>query len=563
MQPNPLQVIKMKREINDEVLGRILINRGVTPETAKSIMTAPEELLEDPAGIYMIEQTAKEIAACLTDEKATIYIFADYDVDGISSGFVIGQFLSSYGLADVKVFWPDRTEGYGLSMSFCQDLAQKRTGRTMVITVDNGVTKKAETDYLLANGIEVVITDHHMPQDGLTPNCTVCDPHTSETSAGHHLAGVGVAWKVCQVLEDIMTRQYSYDSNREYLWSLLYAVALGTIADVMPLTPENIAIVRIGLKQLNSRKGPKNFAYLREMIGKQRWSPTDVAWDIAPRLNACGRMGSIGTAAEFMLSEEKENAELNTIYLNVEELNEQRKKLTKSADKEAGKRDYSECEVCLFDGSAFPAGILGVIAGKIADKHKKPAFVYSIENGIASGSARSNTVELIPLLQAEQERGTLSGYGGHNFACGFSFEEDKASDFLSEMNEMIKALGVETVSEEEELLIDAVIQLKDVGTPLYETVNCLPYNGTNFRKPYFLLKDLKVETVRESKNNPDNIQLTLQDETKSFRTWAWRMGNRYKEIGRPKKIDAVAEIKIDFTNARWITMEIVDFRPAE
>ena len=564
LQPNPLQLLKMKRGITEDVLAKILVNRDMPAETAEQIMTQPDNLLEDPAGIYGINEAAEQIADCLRDETSSIYIFADYDVDGITSGFVIGKFLSAYKKTEsIHVFWPDRADGYGLNMDYCQEIVKEKTGRTLVITVDNGISKKEEAAYLKANGIEVVITDHHQPQQDLLPDCVICDPHMSEDSAGHHLCGCGVAWKVCQMIEDIMVRKYNYDSGRPFLQSMLYAVAIGTIADVMPLTPENIAIIRLGMTQLNNRRGPKNFSYLKRMIAKNKWTPNDIAWEIAPRMNACGRMGNIGTAVEFMLGEDNEESELNTLYLNVEEINEQRKKVSKNAEKAADKENYDDTEICLFDASKYPRGILGIIAGKIADKQKKPAFVYAIdENGKAKGSARSNTIELINLLQKEKEKGTLLEFGGHNFACAFGLMQDKLQEFLNDMNESIKAYEMPTTNEEPELLLDCSLNLSDVRYVLFDTINALPYDSNSFRKPVFLFKGLIVDTYKLSGNNPDNIQFTFNDGNQEMKVWGWQMGNKYEELGQPQIIDLAATMDIDFTNKKRITLKIIDLRPA-
>ena len=564
LQPNPLLLLKMKREITEDVLAKILVNRDVSTDTAKQIMEDPDSLLEDPVNIYHIDEVAEQIADCLHAENSSIHVFADYDVDGITSGFVMGRFLSAYKKTeDVHVFWPDRADGYGLNMDYCQKLAVEKTGRTLVITVDNGISKKHEVDYLKANGIEVVITDHHQPQADLLPNCAICDPHMDEASAGHHLCGCGVAWKVCQRVEDIMARKYNYDSGRTLLQSMLYAVAIGTIADVMPLTPENIAIIRLGMTQLNHRRGPKNFSYLKRMIAKNKWTPNDIAWEIAPRMNACGRMGNIGTAVEFVLGEDYEDAELNTLYLNVEETNEQRKKISKEADEVANKQDYSNTEICLFDASEYPRGILGIIAGKIADKQQKPAFVYTIDkDGKASGSARSNTVELIKLLQEEKEKGILLDYGGHNFACAFGLKQDNLQKFLDDMNASIKAYDVKATSEEPELLLDCALNLSDIRYTLFDTINILPYDSNSFRKPVFLFKGLIVDTYKKSGNNPDNIQFTLNDGNQEMKIWGWQMGNKYEELGKPTVIDLAATMDVDFTNKKRITLKILDLRPA-
>src|SRR5690606_15541582 len=212
----------------------------------------------------------------------------------------------------------------------------------MVITVDNGTSSVEEVEFLKENKIDVVITDHHMPKDTL-PNCTIVNPHLTNDPVYHHLSGCGTVFKVIQIIEDAIGIKEKISPQ------YLFAVALGTIADMMPMTPENIAFSRLGLNQINGKNCPKTWKYFKKHLGKKKLSPLDVAWDIGPRLNACGRMGQIdkGAILFFMNDDDDESDILNAI-IEIEEINEERKAMTRKAEKEIEKIDYSKDSVCLF-----------------------------------------------------------------------------------------------------------------------------------------------------------------------------------------------------------------------
>ena len=558
---NIIQIKKYARVLGvSDIMARVLVNRGLSIEVAQALLENPAMLLEAPEDIIGAEAAAAKIMEYLQKPGAEIWVFADYDVDGITSGYVITDFLRRASDNEVFVYYPDRTEHYGLNMNFCNNIVARKEQDgvdILVVTVDNGVAALKEIERLQQGGVEVVVTDHHQPQATL-PNCIVCDPHVSEESAGHHLAGVGVAWKVCQLIDNAM----DLDIIHEYL----FAVAIGTVADVMPMTHENMALVNMGLDQLNSKIDcPNAFQVFKGHIEKDTLTATDIAWDVAPKLNACGRMGDIEQAAVLFYMNDSEKQEIIDAILNIIEVNEERKSHTKRAERAIDKMNFNNDYVCIFDANDYPAGIAGPVAGKIAEKFNKPAFVLQGEE-VLIGSARSaGGISLQALLAIELQKGNIVSFGGHDAACGLSVKADMVDAFRQSMNETISQMieNSEVTAVETELLIDAEITLAELNNNVLKEINILPYDKNSFAAPVFSLSNLEVISTKRSKNNPNNICFTLKDAYGNMsQIWAWKFGDLYESIGEPERIDLAGSIDKDFMSKYKCTLKVVDIRAA-
>lgn len=558
--PNILQVKKFARTLNiSELMAKVILNRGMDIKSAELLLSNPVELLESATGIINANEAAEKITEYMTKKNAEIWVFADFDVDGITSGYVMTDFLRRTTDNEVFVYYPDRYEGYALNMTFCENIVARKQHDgvdILVVTVDNGVSCLKEVAYLQSHGVEIVITDHHKPQ-ATQPNCIICNPHISDDSAGHHLAGVAVAWKVCQLI----------DSNLEVsiINDYLFAVAIGTVADVMPLTPENMALVNLGLQQLNSKECPRAFSIFKERLEKETLTATNIGWDIAPRLNACGRMGDIQKGAILFYINDCEKTEIIDAILEINEINEDRKTHTKRAERAIDRLNFDNDLVCIFNASDFPVGVAGPIAGKIAERFNKPAFVLQGED-IIKGSARSaRGISLQALLSIELEKGNIIGFGGHDAACGVSLDASKLNEFQRSMNEtienMIRIDDVEVV--EEEMTIDCEISLADINNATYDQLNLLPYDRNTFCAPTFIIKNLQVVSMSASKNNSDNICLTLKDHKgNQSKIWAWKFGPQYKTMDNPTHVDLVGSIEKDFMSKNRCTLKVADMRRA-
>ena len=558
---NIIQIKKYARVLGvSDMMARVLVNRGLSIEVAQALLENPAMLLEAPEDIIGAEAAAAKIMEYLQKPGAEIWVFADYDVDGITSGYVITDFLRRASDNEVFVYYPDREEHYGLNMNFCNNIVARKEQDgvdILVVTVDNGVAALKEIERLQQGGVEVVVTDHHQPQATL-PNCIVCDPHVSEESAGHHLAGVGVAWKVCQLIDNAM----DLDIIHEYL----FAVAIGTVADIVPMTHENMALVNMGLDQLNSKIDcPNAFQVFKGHIEKDTLTATDIAWDVAPKLNACGRMGDIEQAAVLFYMNDSEKQEIIDAILNIIEVNEERKSHTKRAERAIDKMNFNNDYVCIFDANDYPAGIAGPVAGKIAEKFNKPAFVLQGEE-VLIGSARSaGGISLQALLAIELQKGNIVSFGGHDAACGLSIKADMVDTFRQSMNETISQMieNSEVTAVETELLIDAEITLAELNNNVLKEINILPYDKNTFAAPVFSLNNLEVISTKRSKNNPNNICFTLKDAYGNMsQIWAWKFGDLYEALGEPERIDLAGSIDKDFMSKYKCTLKVVDMRAA-
>lgn len=563
IETDPALIERFKQELKiNEILARVLINRNIDLKTADTILNRPQNALLDPMGIVNMEEGVRKIIEHVENE-AEIWIFADYDVDGIMSGYVMTDFLRKTTNNPVYVYYPNRAEGYGLNIDFCKLLKERKETEQiadmLVITVDNGTACCEEIEFLKQNGIDVVVTDHHKPKDQI-PRCPVINPHISDDPTYYHLAGCGVAFKTIQAIQQMV------GMSRDYAEAYLFAVALGTIADVMPMTPENIAIVKLGLQQFKERKCPKGFAMFLDALGEKDVSPESAAWNIAPKLNACGRVGDINTAASLFFADD--NTPEDEIYAMIEtikEADDRRKELIKEAMKEAEKMNFEHDEACVFHLPEYPVGISGIIANKLAEKYNKPALVMTGKK-ILSGSARSpEGLNLQAIFNKEDVRKNLASFGGHEQAAGFKVFCDKLDALKESLNKeiplYIETCGIEVA--EPEIVIDGIVSFNLLNKETYIAVQSLPYDNAAFPQPIFCIKNLAVEKIKSSGNNQNNICLTLKDENGQQKSiWAWGMGEKYEEIGRPKTIDIAGKITYSLFMGQY-TMDILDLRKAE
>ena len=525
-----LMLKKYKQIGLGSIMAQILMNRNCDYNDIKKLMTAPADCLEDPVKIAGCTAAGDAIID-LVSSGIRIWVFADYDVDGLTAGYVMTNYLKAIG-ANVNVYYPERKEGYGLSVPFLERLK----GKFAVITVDNGVTALPAIRYCKAKNIPLVITDHHVPLTDLSDSI-VCDPHLDSDGVGHHLCGAAVAWKICQYIDE----KLGYNEA----WKFTPYVALGTIADVMPMTLENMIITKTGLQLIDQGFAPNIKKYL-DILGVKMSTSEDIAWKVAPALNACGRLGNVDLAKRFLYHTGSQSVLLNLIS-DIDELNRNRKAVSAEAVKVALAQDYGNDACCMFDATDFPTGISGIIAGKLVETFNRPAIVYSRKsNGIWPGSMRSNGFDMLPYLEFEKDKGTIYDYGGHSQACGISLLPD-ITTFKQSLNGHIRIPLEEFNKKEKVIDVDMEISLSDVNKELYKDIAQIPTDRSLFLKPTFVVKNLKVHEVYHSSNNPDNIRFTLVDNNKElYKLWAWNKDKLYKSLGSPERIDIVGTIGLGF-----------------
>lgn len=515
--------------IND-IYSDILINRNVDPNDIEKLLKKPETLLEEPEDLYGCKQVSDKIIKFLKSGRK-FHIFADYDVDGLTSGYIMKTYLERLG-ADVRVYFPERKEGYGISMKFIKKIPED----TVVITVDNGSTAFDVLEYCLENNIDILVTDHHnlSTEQKFPKKIPICNPHADENGPGHHLCGAAVAWKICTRIDKKLKKDFAKD--------LITFAAIGTISDIMPMTIENQAIVLIGLKDIE--ENAPNIFKLGKAFKLNEIDFKTISWNIAPELNACGRMGRIEPAVQLMF-EDTNSGRLKDIILEVYKLNEKRKDITAKAVSKALEKNDPTSPICIFDASLYPIGLAGVIANKLMNSFNKPTIIYNKSGDCYTGSVRS-PYDILDILEVVKEKGSVISYGGHSKACGISI--NNIDKFKKDMTEAIYSIALSNKELnkvfEQELLIDHEIVFNDLNTSLYNSLMKIPTDKDYFKEPLFCIKNLSVTEVKHSKNNYNNICFSLVDSEKVLKEiWAWNMSDEYEALGSPKYIDIAGTIK--------------------
>lgn len=571
-QCNPLIAHRYHQQLNiDNILAEILINRNISLNNAQKILNSPTSLLEDTLKIHGTYKVATVLQKFLErKDEVDFYIFADYDVDGLCAGYIMLNFLQnvicSRGQAQthhVYIHYPSRQEGYGLSQSFCNKLIKDKKDNPdkniVVITVDNGITKVDEVASLIENNISVIITDHHEAKNILPKPTAICSAfYDSNNKTGQHLCGAAIAWKVCQATVLKMSLQrFSLEHYYPY-------VALATLSDVMPLNNlENLAFVRLGLDKLNSSYNNNLRTLLSHLDIRRQVNYKDLSWNIAPKLNSCGRMDNIELAAYFML--ETDETELNNICLEILELDEERKQVVRQAEKDISKHDYSKDNVIIFDSSKYEEGIAGIIAGKLIEKYNKPAIVvHKKENSdIYKGSVRSiSGINIFTALTANKKvNSNLVECGGHAEAAGLSFKKENLNNLQQSLNEVVQ-INIEEV--EPTIDIDGYISFKDINNNTLNSINTLAYDKDNFKVPTFLIRNVEVISTKLSSNNPNNICFTLRNDDITLNIWGWKLAKKYQELNSPKELDIIGTLDYGFgSTANKAVFVITDFKRKE
>lgn len=543
----------------EALLATILINRDMQDNV--DVINRPQDYILNPSLLHNADKAAEVIKKYCMNPNAVIHIYSDYDVDGITSGYTMETSLKKVSLAPVEVYYPNREDGYGLSMRYCIELVnsnQLRKRDLLVITVDNGVTKKEEVEYLQQNGIEVIVTDHHTSKEGETPNCIIVDPHNEseeQDDTFKHLCGCGVAFKVAQLVQE--------KCGVNDMYRLLPHLAIATITDVMPMHTENLAILQYGLEIMNGHGCPRGIKVLKENEGIDILTVADIAWTIGPMLNACGRISETKIASKLF---NEEDLAIGKAYNQIKGINEDRKKHTKRAVKELSELPQTENKAFILNTSDYPNGILGIIAGKAADIFDKPSIVVTTgKNGIAHGSSRSaHGVNLFEIFKKLKEEEVIENFGGHAEAAGIYFKPENEQLLMERLNDLIvfEDEAEETTTTEEVLSIDQILSLDNLNVVMLALSSILPTDNRQIKDAVYAICDVEVIGMQRSKANPDNVKLCLKQNGKRLDIWAWGFGNKYvDEMLCPKQIHVAGTITKCFLTRRYV-LKVMDITEA-
>ena len=411
------------------LLAGVLAARGITDPTEALTLLAGEEELSDPMLLTDMDKACARILEAI-DKEQTIVVYGDYDVDGVTATALLYQHLKGMG-ANVKCMLPSREgDGYGLSKNAVQSIHDK--GCQLIVTVDNGISALEEADFAASLGVDLIVTDHHLPHDTLPHAVAVVDPRRADDhSPFKGLCGAGVAFKLCAALDGCPPEEML-----DYCGDL---AAVGTVADVMPLTGENRTLVKAGLKLLQQTDRPGFSALLEEVgLAGRPITAENVSYAIAPRINAAGRMDNAVTALQLVLCEEEERAEELAHKLN--EINvarqETEQEIVRAAQEQLDAEPaILEDRVILIWGRDWHPGVIGIVASRLVEKTGRPVIVVSVdEHGEGKGSGRSVQGFNLHACIASCED-ILLRFGGHAMAAGLSVREENLHELRRRLNE--------------------------------------------------------------------------------------------------------------------------------
>ena len=535
------------------LVNQLLYNRGLT-ETGKaeSFLNVGQDLQHDPSLLTDMEKAVARIRRALAAGE-TMVVYGDFDADGICGTAILVEGLARLG-GKMLSYFPHRVqEGYGLNTDSLDNL--RAQGVSLVITVDCGITNNAEVAYAQGHGLDVIITDHHNVMSGLPPALATVNPKRPGSSYPYdQLAGVGVAFKVLQAVCQALGKEQGLDE-------MLDLVAVGTVADKVPLLEENRYLVQKGLEVLRRTRR----AGLRAMMETARLDPNyldteAVSWTIAPRLNAPGRLDHAITSYRLIMSTSSDEA--TQLAQLLEEKNLERQKLTEEFLAKA-KAELSIAGTAqpflMIGGEDYPSGIAGLIAGRLAEEFYRPAIVYELRESTASGSARS-IPEFDVISALSQCRDLLQRFGGHPGAAGFALPREKLESLQKRLLGIAERqlMGVDL---RPHLTIDAVMPLSSVGGKTFRLAERFAPFGHENPMPVFLSRRAAVVDHYTVGNTSQHLKLRLRDGRITWKAIGFDLGSLTAEIA--PEIDVVYNLVIDRWNGdEALALNVLDFAPS-
>jgi single-stranded-DNA-specific exonuclease len=539
--------------ISNDKLRAIVARRGITTDEEFRRYAAPcIGDLHDPATIHGIGEACERIERAVRDRE-TILIYGDYDVDGVTSIVLLQTVLRAIG-ADAAHVVPHRlVDGYGLKTSVIDRVLVDRDVK-LIITVDCGITSVDPVRQAIERGIDVIVTDHHLPPELLPEAAAVLNPKQPGCEYPFkELAGVGVAFKLCC---ELLRRS----GKKMAIASLLKIAAIGTVADVAPLVGENRTIAWLGLAGLADPRNPGLRALIRRlgMLGRPLRA-VDVGFKIGPRINAAGRLSSAETAIDLFAATSEEAAW--TLCAELDRLNAERQEVERGVREEAEAMvsATSTDRIFVLAGTNWHKGVLGLTAGRIAQRYHRPALAIGIEGDLAVGSGRSiSTINLHEQLAAVAD--LFTHFGGHEFACGFALPAANVGELRRRLEERFAAFDEDVFRREAQ--VDAEVTLAEVDEEFVKAHEMMQPFGAGNLQPLFLTRNANVTATREFA--PDCCELTVDDGTGRAAAVLWPSVRALAgEVKNGATVDLLFHIEPDSYAASGAKLTIVDARPSK
>ena len=551
--PSPAGRAQLERAGIPSLLACVLSARGVTePEQAWKLLTPGEEPLLDPMLLKDMDRAVLRVTRALKRGE-TIAVYGDYDVDGITATCLLTDCLTRLG-GRVRSYIPDRLEeGYGLNQEAVLHLAQQ--GVTLIITVDCGITAAREVEFARELGIDVVITDHHECKQAIPEAAAVVDPHRPDCPYPFKgLAGVGVALKLAMA---------AAGPDRAGLVFREYAdlAAVGTVADVMPMTGENRTIVQTGLAALAHPRRVGLAQLMEEAgLGDKPVTSVSIGYTLAPRINAAGRMGQADLAAELLLTRDPGRAAALAQELCA--LNRERQTIECEIFQECVQRleRRPQSGIILLADEHWHQGVVGIVASRLTEKYSCPAFMVCLDQGMGKGSCRSwGGVNLFHLLTQCQD--LLEGFGGHAMAAGFTVREEN----IPALERRLRQLVLEEQAGEELpslLEIDAAVLPQELTVEAVEALDALEPCGAGNPRPVLVLTGAHVISAAQV-GRGRHLKLRLEGRGVPLDAIFFSVDGSELGLTPGCRVDVAFYPQInDFRGVRSVQLQVVDLRHA-
>jgi single-stranded-DNA-specific exonuclease len=535
---------------------QLLAARGIgSVEEAKRFLRPELEHLESPEAMCDLPRAADRLAAAVRDGEPVL-VHGDYDVDGICSTALVTRALRALG-GTVVPFIPHRmTDGYDLGPAGVE--AAREAGARVVLTCDCGTTAHPAAEALRAMGVDLIISDHHLPGGPLPPAFAVINPRRADCgSRDKDLAAVGVAYKLALAV----TRRL--DGDEQAVHEMLDLVALATIADVAPLRGENRVFARLGLRRMQETTNLGLRALIRaaRLDGKPLTAGR-IGYTLAPRLNALGRLREAIRGVELLLAEDEATA--NGIARECEELNVERQEMDRAILDEAGRRidamDLDATWGIVLDSGNWHPGVIGIVASRVVERTGRPAMLIAVQDGVGKGSGRSiGAFDLHAALLACGD--LLVKYGGHRAAAGLTIEAARIPEFRERFNAIARArLTADDLVPR--LRTDLDLPLDEADEAFERALRHLEPFGVGNPGPVLVARDVEV-TATPRRIGTDGIKVALQTGRGSMDGVGWGLAPRAAELRAGTRVDIAYRLDVnEYRGTRTLQAVLQDFRAA-
>ena len=519
----------------------LLFQRGIKDESSlKKFLEPSLEDLHDPYLLHDMDKAVDRIRQAV-EQGELILVYGDYDADGMTSASIVKESLEQLG-AECLAYLPNRfTDGYGPNASVYKYFIEQQ-GVSLIVTVDNGVAGHEAIDLAQSMGVDVIVTDHHSMPEVLPDAYAIVHPeHPEADYPFKQLAGCGVAFKLaCALLEEVQVE-------------LLDLVAIGTIADMVSLTDENRIMVQYGLEVLRNTQR-LGLQELFEIAGISSSNLTEetVGFQLAPRLNALGRLDDPNPAIELLTGFDDE--EVREIALMIQEKNEERKEIVQAIYEEAKSLVDPNKSVQVLAKEGWNPGVLGIVAGRLLEELGQTVIVLNIEDGRAKGSARS--IEAVDIFEAlSPHRELFIAFGGHAGAAGMTLEAEQL-DALSEILETyVKDKGIDAKGKNT-LYLDEELDLECLSLETVKSFERLAPFGMDNQKPVFYIRDFQVENARSMGAGDSHLKLKISKGNANFEVVAFGQGSKATEFAQTKQLELAVTLSVNQWNGQT-TLQLV------